>query len=73
MNADMVQQYVKFVADHLLTNLRQPKLFRAENPFPWIELISLQGKMNFFEKRVSEYALAKTSESTNTFDLDTSF
>ena len=69
----MMQQYVKFVADHLLTSLRQPKLFRVENPFPWMELISLQGKTNFFEKRVSEYALAGASGSTHTFDLDTSF
>ena len=73
MNADMMQQYVKFVADHLLTSLRQPKLLRVENPFPWMELISLQGKTNFFEKRVSEYALAGASGSTHTFDLDTSF
>ena len=73
MNADTMQQYVKFVADQLLTSLRQPKLFRVENPFPWMQLISLQGKTNFFEKRVSEYALAGTSGSTHTFDLDTSF
>ena len=51
MNADMMQQYVKFVADHLLTSLRQPKLYSVENPFPWMDLISLQGKTNFFEKR----------------------
>jgi len=73
MNADMMQQYVKFVADHLLTSLRQPKLYSVENPFPWMDLISLQGKTNFFEKRVSEYALAGASGSTHTFDLDTSF
>ena len=72
MDADMMQQYVKFVADHLLTSLRQPKLFRVENPFPWMELISLQGKTNFFEKHVSEYALAGASGSTHTFDLDNS-
>ena len=73
MNADMMQQYVKFVADHLLTSLRQPKLYSVENPFPWMDLISLQGKTNFFEKRVSEYALAGASGSAHTFDLDTSF
>ena len=73
MNSDMMQQYVKFVADHLLTSLRQPKLYSVENPFPWMDLISLQGKTNFFEKRVSEYALAGASGSNHTFDLDTSF
>ena len=58
MNAPQMAQYVQFVADHLLVSLNQPKLYNVENPFEWMESISLQGKTNFFEKRVSEYALS---------------
>jgi ribonucleoside-diphosphate reductase beta chain len=58
MNADMMSEYIEFVADRLLMALGQPKFFMASNPFPWMELISLQGKTNFFEKRVSEYQKA---------------
>ena len=58
INADNMTQYVQFVADHMLSALGCTKLFNVENPFPWMELISLQGKTNFFEKRVSEYAVA---------------
>ena len=45
----------RFVADRLLTALGHPKLYNTANPFDWMELISLQGKTNFFEKRVGEY------------------
>jgi len=55
MNAEHMTQYVKFVADRLLTALGHPMLYNATNPFDWMELISLQGKTNFFEKRVGEY------------------
>jgi len=55
MNADHMTQYVKFVADRLLTALGHPMLYNVGNPFDWMELISLQGKTNFFEKRVGEY------------------
>jgi len=55
MNADHMTQYVQFVADRLLTALGHPMLYNASNPFDWMELISLQGKTNFFEKRVGEY------------------
>ena len=55
MNADLMKTYVAFCADRLLIALDQPRLYHAENPFPWMDLISLQGKSNFFEKRVSEY------------------
>ena len=76
MNAAQMTQYVQFVADHLLVSLRQPKLYHAVNPFEWMEMISLQGKTNFFEKRVSEYALSGVgSEPTlkHEFNLDASF
>jgi ribonucleotide reductase beta subunit family protein with ferritin-like domain len=51
-------QYVEFVADRLLSALGAPKLFLGTNPFDFMELISLNGKTNFFEKRVSEYTKA---------------
>ena len=50
MNADQMTLYIQFVADHLLVSLRQPKLYNVKNPFEWMEMISLQGKTNFFEK-----------------------
>ena len=55
MNADSMSKYVEFCADRLLVALGAPKHYGALNPFDWMELISLQGKTNFFEKRVSEY------------------
>merc|ERR1711937_668206 len=58
MNSEMMTRYVEFVADTLLSALGHPKLFQATNPFDWMELISLQGKTNFFEKRVGEYQKA---------------
>ena len=58
MNADLMCQYIEFVADHLLNALGYPKLYNATNPFDFMELISLQGKTNFFEKRVGEYQKA---------------
>lgn len=58
MNADLMCQYIEFVADRLLVELNCPKVFNAKNPFDFMELISLQGKTNFFEKRVGEYQKA---------------
>jgi len=58
MNNELMTKYIEFVADRLLTALGHPKLFHASNPFDWMELISLQGKTNFFEKRVGEYQKA---------------
>ena len=55
MNATLMCQYIEFVADRLLVALGNPKVYEVENPFPWMELISLQGKTNFFEKRVGDY------------------
>jgi ribonucleoside-diphosphate reductase beta chain len=51
-------EYIEYVADRLLVSLGYPKLWDALNPFPWMESISLEGKDNFFEKRVTNYALA---------------
>lgn len=58
MNKDLMGQYIEFVADRLLVCLGNEKHFHAKNPFDWMELISLQGKTNFFEKRVGDYQKA---------------
>merc|ERR1711941_69450 len=58
MNSELMTRYIEFVADRLLSSLGHSKLFNSTNPFDWMELISLQGKTNFFEKRVGEYQKA---------------
>jgi ribonucleotide reductase beta subunit family protein with ferritin-like domain len=65
MNQGLMSNYISFVADHLLNSLGLPKHFNVENPFDWMELISLQGKTNFFEKRVAEYQKAGVMASLN--------
>ena len=55
MNAALMQQYIEFVADRWLTALGYEKIFGSSNPFDFMEMISLQGKTNFFEKRVGDY------------------
>merc|ERR1711957_596248 len=82
MNSRMMSDYVEFCADRLLVALDAPKLYNSANPFDWMELISLQGKTNFFERRVSEYQKAgvmssvdtKENQATNnSFALDADF
>lgn len=58
MNCDRMSEYIKFVADVLLTRLGVPKFYKVPNPFEWMEMISMQGKTNFFERRVGEYQKA---------------
>jgi ribonucleoside-diphosphate reductase beta chain len=58
MNAELMKQYIEFVADRLLVSLNCSKIYNSSNPFPWMEMISMQGKTNFFEKRVAEYQKA---------------
>jgi len=58
MNSNMMSQYIEYVADHLLVALGCKKLYNTPNPFDWMELISMQGKTNFFEKRVGDYQKA---------------
>ena len=58
MNAKLMKDYINFVADHLLSELGVPKRYHTPNPFDWMEMISLEGKTNFFEKRVGEYQKA---------------
>jgi ribonucleoside-diphosphate reductase beta chain len=55
INHEMMNQYVEFVADRLSTQLGYERIYNATNPFPWMELISMQTKTNFFEKRVTQY------------------
>merc|ERR1712018_30564 len=66
MNCKLMAQYIEFVADRLLYALGHPKIYKVENPFDWMELISLQGKTNFFEKRVGEYQKAGVMSSVST-------
>jgi ribonucleoside-diphosphate reductase beta chain len=75
MNADLMQQYIEFVADRLMNALGYPKFYHATNPFPWMELISLQGKTNFFEKRVGDYQKSGVlaEKGTQVFTLDEDF
>lgn len=80
MNADMMAQYLKFVADRLLVSLGNNRLYNVANPFDWMDLISLQGKTNFFEKRVGEYRKAhvnldqnQTSNSSSDFSFTEDF
>ncbi len=58
MNAEMMGQYIEFVADRLLMSLGCEKAYGTANPFSWMDMISIQGKTNFFEKRVGDYAKA---------------
>ena len=75
MNADSMCQYIEFVADRLLVALGNEKVYKAENPFPWMDLISLQGKTNFFEKRVGDYQKAgvMAEKDKQIFSLDEDF
>jgi ribonucleoside-diphosphate reductase beta chain len=75
MNADLMCQYIEFVADRLLQELGNEKVYNVSNPFDFMELISLQGKTNFFEKRVGEYQKSgvMSNKEDNVFKLDEEF
>ena len=76
MNAELMCQYIEFVADRLLLELNCSKIYHASNPFDFMEMISLQGKTNFFEKRVGEYQKAgvlNTENDNDKFSLDQDF
>ena len=80
MNAELMSDYIEFVADHLLGQLGMDKSYGTSNPFDWMELISLQGKTNFFEKRVGEYqksgvmgGLAGSTAAAHEFTTDEDF
>jgi len=79
MNSSLMGQYVEFVADQMLTDLGYEPLYHSKNPFDWMDMISLEGKTNFFEKRVSEYAKSgvmanmEDSSSDGSLDFDADF
>ena len=76
MNNDLMKQYIEYIADRLLLMLGLDKIYNAQNPFDWMEAISIQGKTNFFEKRVGEYSNAANPNSNaedNNFELDEDF
>lgn len=68
MNSKLMRQYIEFVADRLAVQLGTPKLYNATNPFDFMDLISLEGKTNFFEKKVSEYS--RSTENIANIRLD---
>lgn len=71
MNSEMMTQYIQFVADRLCVQLGYKKIYNVSNPFDWMELISLEGKTNFFERKVGEYSLAnKNSDDAFIFSED---
>ena len=69
MNSDLMSQYIEFVADRLLQELGNEKIYNASNPFDFMDMISIQGKTNFFEKRVGEYQKAGVLDGKNTQDF----
>jgi ribonucleoside-diphosphate reductase beta chain len=75
MNAKLMNEYIEFVADRLVVALGYPKIYNSSNPFDFMEMISLQGKTNFFEKRVAEYQKAgvMSEKEQNKFSLEEDF
>lgn len=73
LNADTMKQYVKFVADHLLHSMGYEKEYKVSNPYSFMDMISLEGKTNFFEKRVGEYAKANVGNETEVFNTEVAF
>ena len=73
MNEKMMSEYIEFVADRLCSQLKINKIFNTANPFDFMESISIEGKTNFFEKRVSDYALATKTKNGEEFDFNLDF
>ena len=70
MNSSLMATYIEFIADRLCVQLGYEAIYNASNPFDFMELISVESKTNFFEKRVSEYALADKTQGTDVFDFN---
>jgi len=68
-----MSDYIEFVADRLCTQLEIKKIFNTNNPFDFMESISIEGKTNFFEKRVSDYALATKTKTDEDFSMEVDF
>ena len=73
MNSSLMTQYIYFVADRLCLQLGVDKIYNVANPFDFMELISLESKTNFFEKRVDSYSLAEKTKDDDIFNFDTEF
>jgi ribonucleotide reductase beta subunit family protein with ferritin-like domain len=73
MNSTLMSQYIMFVADRLCLQLGYSKIYNVINPFDFMELISIESKTNFFEKRVSEYSLANKTKTDEIFKFDENF
>lgn len=73
MNSELMTQYIKFVADRLCLQLGYEKIYNSTNPFSWMELISLEGKTNFFERRNDSYALTNKSDIDVNFEISDDF
>ena len=70
MNSKLMSQYIEFVADRIVQQLGFDKIYKTANPFDFMEMISLEGKTNFFEKRVGDYSLSSGNKNLNAFDMD---
>ena len=73
MNAKLMKQYIEFVADRLIVQLGYSKIYNSTNPFDFMEMISIEGKTNFFEKRVGDYSLSNNVKDDSAFDFNAAF
>ena len=73
MNSKLMSQYIEFVADRLVVQLGYKKIFNTSNPFDFMEMISMEGKTNFFEKRVGDYSLSSGQKNDEAFTFDADF
>ena len=73
MNAELMTQYIQFVADRLAVQLGYDKIYNVNNCFDWMQMISIEQKTNFFESRVSDYALANKTVSDDVFEFNDDF
>jgi ribonucleoside-diphosphate reductase subunit M2 len=73
MNSELMTQYIQFVADRLCVQLGYKKIYNVTNCFDWMELISLEGKTNMFERKISEYSLANKTQTNDAFDFTEDF
>jgi len=73
MNSKLMSQYIEFVADRLCLQLGYDKIYNSQNPFDFMELISIETKVNFFERTNSEYALANKQVDGDVFDFSSDF
>jgi ribonucleotide reductase beta subunit family protein with ferritin-like domain len=73
MNSQLMTQYIQFVADRLCLQLGYDKIYGVTNPFDFMELISLERKTNFFEHKISDYALANKQNNDDVFSFNEDF